>query len=280
MTSHHRPTSQPPPPTPQPQQQQPPIPPRRRLTTRSPLSPIPPPDPQPWIWRCHACGTVFRLSCTRRCLECGHVLCTTAGAGRRGRRTRPCRMEFDYVAWAARGRWRRDIGAFSSSPKYEDTTAGQRKRKLPPSWEEEDETARGRQEARPACPRRNCWRDCDFPSQCRYAGQQDAPRLGEVSVQFEDVETYYDTYCNDDIEDDDEADLLAAAEYFGEETPGSADDLLPVDPALEFEIFSDAADEVVPRGEEEWEEWWDYDDDDDGTRQNENVNIMKSKSET
>ncbi|KAF6828772.1 hypothetical protein CPLU01_08323 [Colletotrichum plurivorum] len=275
MTSHHQ-TS---PPTPQ--QQHPLIPPspshHKRLIARSPLSPLPPPDPKPWIWRCHACGTVFRLSCTRRCLECGHVLCTTAGVGRRGRRTRPCRMEFDYVAWAARGRWRRDIGASSSG----DGT-GQRKRKLPPSWDEEDETARGGQEARPTCQRRNCWRNCDFPSQCRYAGQQDAPRLGEALVEFEDVDTYYDAYYNDDIEDDDEAGLLAGAEYFGEDTPGSADDLLPVDPALEFEIFSDAADEVVPRGEEGWKEWWDYDDDDDdsGTRQNENVNIMnKSESE-
>ncbi|KAF6831885.1 hypothetical protein CMUS01_07154 [Colletotrichum musicola] len=190
-------------------------------------------------------------------------------------------MEFDYVAWAARGRWRREMGVFSSSPKHTDTTAGQRKRKLPPSWSEEEEAARGGQEARPACSR-NCWRGCDFPSQCRYAGQQDAPRLGDALVQLDDIDTYYDAYYNDDTEDDDETGLLAGAEYFGEEMPGSADDLLPVDPALEFEIFSDGANEVVPRGEEEWEEWWDYDDDDDGggTRQNENVNIMKSKSET
>lgn len=181
-------------------------------------------------------------------------------------------MEFDYVGWAAQGRWRRDaVGAWPSSPRPgEDATAGQRKRKLPASWDDEGEESSRRE----AGPGRNCWRSCDFPSQCRYAGQQEAPRSGDECARVGEVGSYYD----DTVEDDDEAErlFLATAEYFGIEPPGSADDLLPIDPALEFEIFSDVADAVVVPVTEEWEEWWNCkeEDGDGGTAQNENVNTM------
>ncbi|KAL5920338.1 hypothetical protein ACKVWC_002429, partial [Pyricularia oryzae] len=83
----------------------------------------PPPAPYPWVWKCHSCHSTYRLGTTRRCLECGHGMCSSAGenasrsrqsptkAGRRANKRRrtggPCRSEFDYAGWAAWGEWRR-----------------------------------------------------------------------------------------------------------------------------------------------------------------------------
>ncbi|KAK2066191.1 hypothetical protein P8C59_000026 [Phyllachora maydis] len=84
----------------------------------------PPPPPFAWLWRCHHCHVVYRLGCTRRCLECSHDFCssndmvdghgrTTAAvrAAKRQRRHRggPCKAEFDYVGWAVWGAWRRSV---------------------------------------------------------------------------------------------------------------------------------------------------------------------------
>ncbi|KAI1084632.1 hypothetical protein F5B20DRAFT_575952 [Whalleya microplaca] len=43
-----------------------------------PTPPPPPRQPYPWLWQCHACLTVYRLGCTRRCLQCGHEYCVSA----------------------------------------------------------------------------------------------------------------------------------------------------------------------------------------------------------
>ncbi|TLD31187.1 hypothetical protein PspLS_02669 [Pyricularia sp. CBS 133598] len=83
----------------------------------------PPPAPYPWVWKCHSCHSTYRLGTTRRCLECGHEMCSSAGdatsrsrqsptkAGRRAKKRRrtggPCRSEFDYAGWAAWGEWKR-----------------------------------------------------------------------------------------------------------------------------------------------------------------------------
>jgi hypothetical protein len=102
------------------------------------LLPPAPPKPAPWTWRCHICGSVYRLGVTRRCLNDGHIFCTsttslvrreesisllgaesnndgdnnnnnTRKRKRRGRQTETCQNEFDYSGWAAYNEWRRNV---------------------------------------------------------------------------------------------------------------------------------------------------------------------------
>lgn len=82
--------------------------------SRQTARPQPPPEPCPWLWRCHQCHIIYRLATTRRCLECNHEFCladpaTSSSTARKRKRGGPCRAEFDYVGWAARGAWRRTI---------------------------------------------------------------------------------------------------------------------------------------------------------------------------
>ena len=87
-----------------------------------PVLPIPP-SPHPWTWRCHYCRINYRLSCTRRCLECSHEFCTSTTSGnasdrrrrRRSGNTRTCASEFDYNGWSAWGAYRRLNKAISAS---------------------------------------------------------------------------------------------------------------------------------------------------------------------
>ncbi|KAK2016349.1 hypothetical protein LZ32DRAFT_97785 [Colletotrichum eremochloae] len=104
----------------------------------------PPPLPRPWTWRCHNCNTLARLACTQRCLRCGHRLCTRSGR----RRGRVCLMEFDYQRWRAWATWRDGVRGSPSRP--------------PPS--EGRPERRGRQRGR----RTDCWRECDYPSECHH----------------------------------------------------------------------------------------------------------------
>ncbi|KAK3392544.1 hypothetical protein B0T20DRAFT_58651 [Sordaria brevicollis] len=99
----------------------------------SPTTPpmLPPPAPYPWLWSCHSCRSVYRLACTRRCLECGHIFCclmpaaneggsrereTKSGGGKKRKRSGsgrrgggPCTAEFDYLGWSAWGSYRRSV---------------------------------------------------------------------------------------------------------------------------------------------------------------------------
>ncbi|KAJ2900626.1 hypothetical protein MKZ38_002285 [Zalerion maritima] len=126
------------------------------VTPSKPLPPTPssPPPPRPrdacpWFWRCHNCGTWYRLGTTRRCLECSHIFCTstqepaTASTSKKGRKIstrrktttsssssssssssgRPaasCRAEFDYAGWKQLGEWRREAGASDRDHDHDD----------------------------------------------------------------------------------------------------------------------------------------------------------------
>ncbi|KAK3372982.1 hypothetical protein B0T24DRAFT_666327 [Lasiosphaeria ovina] len=91
--------------------------------------PPPPEEPCPWLWRCHRCRILYRMSCTRRCLECSHEFCRASGSSsgvKTKKRCRssagPCRSEFDYTAWAAWGAFRRTT-AIAAAAATSDSTA-------------------------------------------------------------------------------------------------------------------------------------------------------------
>lgn len=106
---------------------------------------------------------VYNLGCTRRCIECGHTMCTSrdvaaakreaimggssrrAGKQRRRRRGGPCVSEFDFAgwqAWAAWAAWRR--GLQSRQGQGQD----------------------GDREQRFANGTHSCPSDCNYPSEC------------------------------------------------------------------------------------------------------------------
>ncbi|KAG9230611.1 hypothetical protein BJ875DRAFT_471754 [Amylocarpus encephaloides] len=131
-----------------------------------------PSTPYPWIWRCHVCGRGYRLGATRRCLEDGHVFCS--GTGKSGRR---CGSEFDYQAWEARNFWRREIlRRRSQRGKERERMAG----------------IEGVIEGEIDSPfrERNCWMDCNFPSECHAFRQwraRENRRLEQLLVQGREV---------------------------------------------------------------------------------------------
>ncbi|KAI1124154.1 hypothetical protein F5Y10DRAFT_37944 [Nemania abortiva] len=117
-----------------------------------PIMPPPPRTPRAWVWQCHKCLNVYRLSCTRRCLDCSHVYCVSGGKsstssrGKKRRRadTGLCGAEFDYVGWEQWGSWRRKVLGYEAVGRS-------------------DPAARDRAFLRRS---HNCWIDCDSPSEC------------------------------------------------------------------------------------------------------------------
>lgn len=115
--------------------------------------------PGSWSWRCHLCQSVYRLGVTRRCLHDVHVFCSAVQPPTedeasselrsvhsknrilRGRRIAYCESEFDYKRWANYNRWRREAAdAKARRGASEDV---------------------GKEDGE-----RNCWNNCDYPSQC------------------------------------------------------------------------------------------------------------------
>lgn len=96
-----------------------------------PSDPSPPPSPCPWLWRCHSCHIWYRLATTRRCLECDHHFCLSdtatarSSTKKRKRSGGPCRAEFDYIGWAARGAWRRTL-LLNTAQETKISTSGRR----------------------------------------------------------------------------------------------------------------------------------------------------------
>ncbi|KAF2195325.1 hypothetical protein K469DRAFT_649146 [Zopfia rhizophila CBS 207.26] len=126
----------------------------------------PPPSPLQWLWQCHQCQRTYTLGVTRRCLDDGHFFCagtTTVKTWRKAyknpkkvRRHKACASEFDYQGWKYWGKWRRSecsdslidgSSSSSSSPESESDSI----------------------ESGPT--KKNCWINCDFPSECRWGRQ-------------------------------------------------------------------------------------------------------------
>jgi hypothetical protein len=141
-----------------------------RSTKSKTLLPPAPPKPAPWTWRCHICGSLYRLGVTRRCLNDGHIFCTSTAslAGkeesisrlgaesnndhdhnnkstrkrkRRERQTEACQNEFDYSGWAAYNEWRRNVRRGIEADYSMSGWRGKRRK-----WD--------------------CLGDCDYPSEC------------------------------------------------------------------------------------------------------------------
>ncbi|KAI0535559.1 hypothetical protein GGR58DRAFT_515248 [Xylaria digitata] len=117
-----------------------------------PIMPPPPRTPKAWVWQCHKCLGVYKLGCTRRCLDCSHTYCvsnpnssssSTRGKKRR-RNTGLCGAEFDYIGWEQWGSWRRKVLGYEATGRCE--TKARDRAFLKKSHD--------------------CWIDCDSPSEC------------------------------------------------------------------------------------------------------------------
>ena len=179
--------------------------------------------PYPWIWRCHMCGSIYRLGITRRCLHDGHFFCsgppppfplqpdspdsddegahsnstdssrsssssdillTKERQSRNARRKREksrravgCNAEFDYSGWAQYNAWRRCIKIY----KFEKVQSLRRQTSSSFHTEEEAEVEQIEWKER-----KDCWSDCEFPSEChntRLQEELERQRIQELFVE-------------------------------------------------------------------------------------------------
>ncbi|KAG6357409.1 hypothetical protein INS49_013286 [Diaporthe citri] len=163
----------------------------------SPLPPSPPPTPCPWLWRCHSCYTIYRLAVTRRCLDCDHTFCLGEPAsppkGKKRKRGGPCKAEFDYTGWKARGSWRRTVLLNGDAA---GTATGLVAKKNEQNWGNEHRAAteaigdearfEDKRERLFLRRRHSCFVHCDFPSECHHslfrAQQEGRPILREAEA--------------------------------------------------------------------------------------------------
>jgi hypothetical protein len=127
------------------------------LKTETKTQSVPAP-PLQWIWTCHACHSAYPLGATRRCLDDGHHFCagTTIvkkwrhdGPKRRVKRHKACASAFDYMGWKGWGRWKRVSLTFKPNAPRTKTPSG------------------GKHCGESSAPK-DCWTQCDYPSQCRW----------------------------------------------------------------------------------------------------------------
>lgn len=169
----------------------------------SPLPPSPPPTPCPWLWRCHSCYTIYRLAVTRRCLDCDHTFClgelagNSTPRGKKRKRGGPCKAEFDYTGWKARGAWRRTVLLNGDNSNNNNAvTVGKARESREAKWGDEhraatdalgDEARFEEKRERLFIRRRHsCFLHCDFPSECHHslfrAQQEGRPILREAEA--------------------------------------------------------------------------------------------------
>lgn len=142
---------------------------------------------------------------TRRCLDCDHTFClgepaTAAGQprGKKRKRGGPCKAEFDYTGWKARGAWRRTVllngDINNNNPAVSTNTAAARQSQQ--KWGNEHRAAteslgeearfEDKRERLFIRRRHNCFLHCDFPSECHHslfrAQQEGRPILREAEA--------------------------------------------------------------------------------------------------
>lgn len=112
------------------------------------------------------------------------------GKGRR-KVVRGCGAEFDYTGWAKYNTWRREVqtlknpSSFSSKPPLRGPQHSRLERIK--HWAGlatgDDGEAIGSGRGRRRIPKRNCWKDCDFPSECH--NEREAEREWEARMRME-----------------------------------------------------------------------------------------------
>ncbi|KAI1349369.1 hypothetical protein F5Y01DRAFT_316805 [Xylaria sp. FL0043] len=163
-----------------------------------PIMPPPPRTPRAWVWQCHKCQSIYRLGCTRRCLDCSHTYCISnprkqelyAPNPKKKQRRRQsgglCGSEFDYVGWEQWGSWRRKVTGHEAAGRCE--TEARDKAFLK--------------------KRHNCWIDCDSPSECCHRRYElvasEALRIQEErEMEMQHVQELDDSYIPTEAVDDD-----------------------------------------------------------------------------
>ncbi|KAI0401515.1 hypothetical protein F4802DRAFT_424957 [Xylaria palmicola] len=231
-----------------------------------PIMPLPPRTPRAWVWQCHRCHSVYRLGCTRRCLDCSHTYCivsttsttssstssssttSTSKQQQRGKKRRRqqaglCGAEFDYVGWEQWGSWKRKVLGHEAAGRSD---PGARDRAF-------------------LARRHDCWVDCDSPSECCYRRHElaaEALRNGHVLPRPPVVVAAEPTSPDDDIS---LTEVMArserardAAEEEGEGEGGAKSPLGQKSFLLDDDEDKDEGDENGRTKEEEEEErkWW------------------------
>ncbi|GAB7344422.1 hypothetical protein MBLNU457_2271t1 [Dothideomycetes sp. NU457] len=146
-----------------------------RKETISTTAPPPPKDPLAWLWQCHLCHRTYRLGVTRRCLDDGHRFCSGVtvlarkGSQTKVKRHKACASEFDYQGWATWGDWRR------TAQEIDELETAAVKSCVSPLF--------GREKSPDVSPttttapsKKNCERNCNYPSECRW-GRKIVPPL-------------------------------------------------------------------------------------------------------
>lgn len=142
--------------------------------------PAPPPEPLHWLWQCHMCNRTYRLGVTRHCLEDSHFFCAGTTTVKRNKRTgarkvirhRACASEFDYQAWKVWGNWRRSIvEQLEVAAAMEALLEGDGLPvSIPEAYNASNWPLGGKK-----LNRKDCWATCDYPSECRWSNQNNAP---------------------------------------------------------------------------------------------------------
>ncbi|KAI3329508.1 hypothetical protein F4824DRAFT_384805 [Ustulina deusta] len=206
-----------------------------------PIMPPPPRTPRAWVWQCHRCLNVYRLGCTRRCLDCSHTYCITDPKGSRGgpkrkrrrRDTGICGAEFDYVGWEQWGSWRRKVLGHEAAGRCETQARDQAFLQK----------------------RHNCWVDCDSPSECCHRRFELAAEALQKQMQTVLAKTGSFVPINRPLDPDDDDVPIALdgeGEGEGEETP-------PKSPLGQSSfLWDDDEDDEGHRekAREDEEKWW------------------------
>lgn len=133
----------------------------------------PPPEPIAWMWQCHQCSRIYQLTTTNRCLEDGHRFCAGTTIIKRNRRNnhkkvlkhKACASEFDYAGWRVYGAWRREMNVQPDGA--DDVAMLDANDAAAPNDGLTDSTI----DAHAKGQVRDCWMNCDFPSECRWGKQ-------------------------------------------------------------------------------------------------------------
>lgn len=152
-------------------------------STASTPSPTPPSKPPAlWYWRCKRCNTEYKISITRRCLDCtatGYLGKSLSSPEARRRRIRRMNIvplgNFHYEHWATYNDWRRFRNAYEKDPSgWKRRTGRELKGSVGKERRALEHRLKRKRRIEITEERRtkfikatySCEKDCDYPSQC------------------------------------------------------------------------------------------------------------------